>query len=164
MGAHRLGIACLALVSLAACSRGPTLRENTGRGVARPATRANDLAWVGENLYKLESEGARLAFGDSVGEGDEDLEHTVFQSSIVILRHAVARDSTNGRAWLWLGEALTSRAYRGFGEWDSTDVAAAVAALGQAKRHLPASDSLSAHADSSLRQESQTLEALRRRR
>jgi len=145
--ALRIAVACCVPALGIAC------RPSRSPAAANPAlTRAQQVAAVGESLFVLELRGAQLAFIDSSGdgEGDEDLARSAFGSSIVMLRQASALDSTNGRAWHWLGEALARKAYRGFGEWDSSTVVEAIGALQQAKRFLAGTDPLRAANDSSL--------------
>jgi len=154
-----LVLLCLGIPPAASC------RGNSPSKAGRNTVASSrELTAIGESLYALELRGARIAFSDSAGgEGAEDLRHTVFASSIVMLRAAIAQDSTDGQAWHWLGEALADRAYLGFGDWDSATAVASVNALQHAQRFLAAGDPIRATNDSLLASESKTVVYLRRK-
>jgi hypothetical protein len=128
------------------------------------ADTAQRLADVGHQLLELETEAVELAFGEpsSQTEGRENRYHTLYSSSIAVLREAAHRDSSNATAWYWLGRALANRAYRGFGEWDRGDQTEAVAALEKATRLLGADATLRDSALAALAREQSTLKAIPR--
>lgn len=139
-----------------AIARVPSLDSTTASQVAT-------LVAVAETLHRLEVKGAGLAFGDpgGGGEGDEQLLYTAFRSSVALLERAVQMDPSNGRAWYWLGQALTARSYRGFGEWDSTDVAGSIRALERARRMLAPTDRIRTDLDETLDRQRKAAETLR---
>lgn len=161
-----LGPALLVLaITLSACS-GPEPNSKTS-AVAHPTAEvttdtAQRLADIGHHLFELETEAVELAFGEPLSqtEGQEDRYHTLYSSSIAVLREAAHRDSSSAAAWYWLGRALASRAYRGFGEWDRGDQTEAVGALERATRLLGAGAPLLDSALAALARERSTLNAI----
>lgn len=129
------------------------------------AATVSELVAVAESLHSLELKGAALAFGDpsGEGEGDEQLRHTAFQSSVALLRRAVQQQPSDARAWLRLGQALAARSYRGFGEWDSTDARESVQALERARTIFAPSDPLWTQLNETLARQRKVVESLRQR-
>jgi hypothetical protein len=93
-------------------------------------------------LFSLEQSAAGAAFGDSSGEGEgeEDLIHTVFLSSLRVAELAVQMDSNSAAAQLVLGRVYAERSYRGFGVFSREDLQAAERLLRAAEAGLPSAD------------------------
>lgn len=123
------------------------------------------LARIGSLVYQLEDSAATVAFGDTTGEteGEEEKVHSFYESSVRILTRAAEQDPTDGVAWYWLGIALSSRAYLGFGEWNLEDEEKAVVALERAVASLGQADPLRAEAVDALTRERESLNVLRAR-
>lgn len=107
------------------------------------------LAAYADSILQLERQAAGWAFADSLGDGEghEDLLYTMYHSSIVAANRAVELDSANAYAWIVLSDALSKRAYRGFGTFDSLDLANARVALTRAAQLRPESVALQTRID-----------------
>lgn len=134
-------------LSILSCEQG--IRDESHAMVAPAAARvpvraglADSLASLADSLLALEREAAQIAFGDASGqsEGNEDLLFTTILSSVRVAEIALASDSTAASPHVALGMSLMERSYRGFGAFDSLDLARAEHHLREAIRILPPDD------------------------
>ena len=106
----------------------------TSQATDSSLTRAERIAGYADSVLELERVAAAWAFADPSGEseGAEEREHTTYRTSLVLAERAVELDSSNAYAWLVMGDALATRANRGFGSFDTLDLSRALAALQRA--------------------------------
>lgn len=106
------------------------------------SSRARRLASFADSLFEIERKAASVAFGDpsGEGEGDENLLHTAFLSSLRFAELALQSDSGSADAEFVLGKVYAERSYRGFGVFDRDDLRAAKRFLVAAEAGLAESD------------------------
>lgn len=106
------------------------------------SSRARRLASFADSLFDMERRAASVAFGDpsGEGEGEENLLHTAFLSSLRFAELALESDSECVDAQFVLGKVYAARSYRGFGVFDLEDLRAAKRFLEAAEAGLAESD------------------------
>ncbi len=96
-------------------------------------------------------------------EDAEGVQQKFFQSSVFLLRLAVAADSINASAEYHLGQVLARKSYLGFGTWNTDTLNVAVEHLARAERlAIAAYASLKPNIEKALRRERESLDSLRR--
>ncbi len=107
---------------------------------------------------------AYLVAGDRFYADPEDAEgaeHKFFQSSVFLLRLAIAAESASASAEYHLGEVLARKSYTGFGTWNADTLKAAVEHLARAQRlAVGRYQSLKADIDKALQRERENLDSL----
>jgi hypothetical protein len=115
---------------------------NMTQTASASADRAAALASLADSLFEMEKSAAGVAFGDpsGEGEGEEDMIHTVFLSSLRVAEIALQLDSSSTAARFVLGKVYAERSYRGFGLFNREDLQDARLHLEAAEAGVPKED------------------------
>ena len=160
-------IATILAVAAPVCLAGqrPDSSKRGRTAVARADSASRRFDRLGMQVFDAEWQ-AYLVAGDRFyadPEYAEGVQQKFFQSSVFLLRLAVAADSINASAEYHLGQVLARKSYLGFGTWNTDTLNVAVEHLARAERlAIAAYASLKPNIEKALRRERESLDSLRR--